>query len=118
LGFPSQLAARAVIAAARQGAYDAFYDRLIRTTFVPNPAYLRSIAEGQGLDMDQFMTDMNSEVTDATLRASLALFRSYGFVGTPALVVGGTLINGVITPADLRALVKVELEAPAPAICG
>ncbi len=117
LGVPSQFAARAVIAAEAQGAYDAFYQRLIRTTFVPNPAYLRSIADEETLDVERFERDMRSEDTNKRLQESLALFRTFGFAGTPALAVGRTLVNGVISPADLRALVRMELAESAPSAC-
>ncbi len=117
LGRPSQLAARAVIAASRQGAYDDFHSRLIRTTFVPNPAYVRTLADEAGIDVAQFQKDMNDPQTDQQLAISLNLFRIFGFVGTPALVVGQTLLNGAISLPDLRALFRLELGSDAPAIC-
>lgn len=117
LGRASQFAARAVIAAEAQGAYEAFHARLIRTTFIPNPAYLRSVVESENLDPLQFQRDMQSEATDLRLHESASLFGAFGFVGTPALAVGRTLVNGVISPADLRALIRLELEGDGPAAC-
>lgn len=117
LGIPSQWAARAVIAAQVQGGYEAFHSRLIRTTFVPNPAYLRSVAAEEGLDVARFEQDMRSPETDRRLQISAALFRKFGFVGTPGLVVGRTLVNGAISLADLRALIRLELDQPAPDAC-
>ena len=109
LGRSSMMAARGGIAAANQGAYEAYFARLIRTTFVPNPAYLRDFARGQGLDVARFEADFASAKTDRQLEESAAAFRAFGFVGTPGLVVGRTLVNGVIAPRDLRALVAEEM---------
>lgn len=117
LGRASQMAARGALAATRQGAYDAFYKRLIRTTFVPNVAYLESLAREEGLDLDQFTADLTSAETDATLAASAAAFRAFGFVGTPGLAVGRTLVNGVIGSADLAALAQVEIDEGPPPGC-
>lgn len=117
LGVPSQWAARAVIAAEGQGAYAAFHNRLIRTTFVPNPAYLRSVAAEEGLDVAQFEQDLRSPQTDRRLQTSAALFRAFGFAGTPALAVGRTLVNGTISRADLRALVQLELAEQGSGFC-
>jgi len=117
LGVPSQFAARAVLAAAAQGAYDAFHARLIRTTFVPNPAYLRAIAAEEGLDVAQFETDMRADATTARIDEGIALFRAFGFVGTPGLAVGSTLVNGAIAPRALRALMRLEIDADAPGAC-
>jgi predicted DsbA family dithiol-disulfide isomerase len=117
LGAPSMMAARGGIAAQRQGVYPAYFKRLIRTTFVPNPAYLRDFAQGQGLDVAQFEADLTSAQTQRQLDESAAAFRAFGFVGTPGVVVGRTLINGVIAPRDLRTLVKVEVEETGPTAC-
>lgn len=117
LGRPSQLAARGALAAMEQGAFEAYQARLTRTSFVPTPAYLRAFASETGLDTDQFMASLNDAETQAKLARSAAAFRAFGFAGTPGLVVGRTLVNGVISERDLRALVADELAGPAPEAC-
>ncbi len=114
LGFASVMAAKGAIAADRQGAYEPYYARLIRTTFVPNRAYLEDFARGEALDVARFMDDLDADATQAQLADSLAAFRTFGFVGTPGLAVGGTLVNGVIAPRVLRQLVEMEIAADAP----
>jgi predicted DsbA family dithiol-disulfide isomerase len=109
LGRASDLAARGAIAAQNQGAYEAYFKRLIRTTFVPNPAYLRDFAGSQNLDVDGFVFDLTSPETNDQLASSRAVFRAFGFVGTPGLMVGRTLVNGEISLRDLRALCADEL---------
>lgn len=114
LGRPSQMAARAAIAAARQGVGAPFRRRLLRTSFVPNPAYLRGIAEEEGLDPEMLIEDLDHPETDDVLTQSRRVFRAFGFPGTPGLVVGRTLVAGVISPRALRALIALELEGRGP----
>lgn len=115
LGQASVLAARGALAAKRQGAYAPFYDRLIATRFIPTERFLADIAASEGLDTEQFRTDLNSLDITQELAQSLAAFRGFGFAGTPGVAVGRTLINGVISPRALRALVALEIaEGPPP----
>ena len=53
----------------------------------------------------------------ADLMVSKALSRIFGFIGTPAMVVGGTVIQGEITDAVLRRVVEVEREEGWRRIC-
>ena len=114
LGRPSQMAARAAIAAARLGAGAGFRERLMRTSFVPNPAYLREIADEEGLDADALIAGMAAPETDTALSDSRAMFRAFGFQGTPGVVVGRTLVAGVITARELNALIALEKASPGP----
>lgn len=109
LGKTSELAARAALAARRQGAYATFHERLMRTSFVPTPAYLRSISEQIGVDADRLLRDMSSAAVDRELAQTRALAAVFGFRGTPGLVVGRTVVVGAITDAELRALVEREI---------
>lgn len=108
-GKPSELAARAALAARRQGAYAAFHERLIRTSFVPTPAYLRSISEEIGIDLDRLLEDMESPEVEREIGAARALAATFGFPGTPGLVVGRTVVVGAIDDAELRALIEREI---------
>ena len=115
LGRASQLAARGALAAMDQGAFDTYQARLTRTSFVPTPAYLRAFANETRLDTDRFMSTLNTAETQDQLARSAGAFRAFGFVGTPGLVVGRTLVAGVISPRDLRQLIDLELsEGPPP----
>lgn len=115
LGDASQTAARAAIAAAEQGAYQAFARRLQRTSLVPTEGYLRDVAQSAGIDADRLFTDMASDATTHELRTSAALVRRFAFPGTPALIVGRTIVVGTIRTATLEALVKLErAEGPPP----
>lgn len=108
LGRPSQMAARAAIAAAAQGAGAAFRTRLMRTSFVPNPAYLRGVAVEEGLDAEALINNMAAPETDAALSESRALFRTFGFQGTPGMVVGRTVVAGGLSVREINALIMIE----------
>lgn len=117
LGEPSETSARAAIAAGRQGAQGAFSRRLQRTSFAPSEAYLRDVAQSAGIDADQLLADMASDATTRELRTSAALVKRFAFPGTPALVVGRTIVVGTIRTATLEALVRAEQFAGPPPGC-
>ena len=108
----SEPAARAALAAERQGAYLAFHRRLMRTQFQPNDAYLRSLAESLSLDADRLIGDMHHPDIDAALSISAALAQRLSLPGTPAMVIGRRVIVGRVSEEELRALIALENDAP------
>ena len=117
LGPASHRAARASLAARRQGAYRVFHDRLMGTPVVPNDAYLRRIAADAGIDADRLLRDMGSDAVTDQLARTARLARLFGFYGTPALVVGRTALLGSVEKWQLRRLVEVERTAQEPRPC-
>ena len=115
LGDVSVNAARAALAARRQGAYQAFHERLISSPFVPTPGYLADLAGRLGLDPAQLAADMESPDVARDIATSNALAGIFHFRGTPGLVVGRTVVNGAIDEATLAALIEHErAEGPPP----
>ncbi|MGC8203726.1 DsbA family protein [Aliiroseovarius sp. PTFE2010] len=114
LGSSSLTAARAAVAAESLGVGDAMYARLSRSVVVANAGYLRALAEGIGIDPDQLIAAMTSPQTDAALENSAALARRFALPGTPALVVGRTLVVGEIDANTLDTLVAHEAAAQRP----
>ncbi len=108
LGEASQLAARAALAAKRQGAYPAFHQAMMRTRFQATPDYLTALAGRIGIDGPRLIADMDSPEITAALRNSAALARIFGFYGTPAMVVGRTAVQGRLAPDLLRRLIAAE----------
>lgn len=117
LGEVSEVAARAALAAERQGAYVAFQKAPMRGGFVPTAAFLESLAARLGVDPERMAADMGSAAVSTEIADTRALARLFGFPGTPALVVGRTVVEGVIDDATLRGLVKVERKAGPPPGC-
>jgi protein-disulfide isomerase len=113
LGEASKAAARAALAAGRQGAYPAMHARLMRAGLVPTPAYLAEVAEGLGLDPARLLRDMGSAGIDAALRRSAALADVFALPGTPALVVGRTVVLGAVGERTLARLIERERDEAA-----
>lgn len=117
LGRPSVMMARAALAAGRQDAFKAVHLRFMRSGFLPTEAYLAALADEYGLDGEKLSRDMENEAVTAELRQSDRLARTFGLPGTPAIVVGRTIVAGEISPADLAALIAAERDEGRPAEC-
>ena len=110
-GDHSTIAARGAIAARAQGAYDQFHLRMMRTPARATEAFVVEVARGLDLDVDRFKRDLFAENTNAQLLQSEALANVFRLPGTPALVVGRTVVIGAIDNGRLRDLVELERDA-------
>ncbi|MWD29311.1 thioredoxin domain-containing protein [Aquicoccus sp. SCR17] len=108
LGEASLLASRAALAAKRQGAYVRFQERLISTPFRANPGYLKALSEEIGISYSRLTADMSSDDVGHDIQVSAALADIFGFVGTPALVIGRTVIQGQVGAATLKRIIELE----------
>lgn len=108
LGAASETAAKAALAAERQGAYADFHAALMRSGFVPTPPFIDALAERIGVDPARMRADMASPEVAYEIAEARGLARLFGFPGTPALVVGRTVVVGEISDATLRALIARE----------
>lgn len=102
LGPPSVLAARALLAAARQNGYFRLREILMQQSAPPSEETLRSDAEQAGLDWKRLRQDMDDPAIQQKIDANLALARAIGVDGTPAFVVGTRLIGGAVPIAELQ----------------
>lgn len=112
LGPASRAAARAVGAAHLQGAGNAMRARLHRARLQPTPEYIRSLADGIGLDADRLLRDMTGPSVTARLAESLGLFHGFRAAGTPTLVVGGTLAVGQRSETFVTGLIDTAADRP------
>ena len=110
LGPNSQLAARALLAAQRQGRYVPLYDALLEQRAPLTEASLRQAAERVGLDWTRLRREMDDPAVLRRIEANLRLASDLGVEGTPALVIGRTLIPGAV---DLPTLQRLVAEARA-----
>lgn len=110
LGPNSVLASRALLASQRQGRYVPLYDALLSLRTEPTEAVLRQQAERAGLDWSRLRRDMDDPAIGARIERNLALAQRLGIEGTPALVIGDTLVPGAI---ELPALERLVAEARA-----
>lgn len=118
LGASSRLAARAALAASRQGKYLAFHTRLMGAGFIPTDAYIENLSTSLNIDHVQLRVDMRAPETTAALERNAALASKLGLAGTPALVVGRTIVQGAITERQLERLIAIETSSQAPACRG
>jgi protein-disulfide isomerase len=102
LGKDSVTAARAALAAERQGKYGAFHHALMGLKGKLSDEAIYRTAASVGLDVDRLEADMNRPEIEAQLRATLDLAQALEVRGTPAFVVGGELIPGAVDVATLR----------------
>ena len=117
LGETSNMAARAALAAKRQGAYVEFHERLMKSPFRASPEFLGELAEDLNVERDQLVRDMSSDSVTRELEDSSALSRLFAFVGTPALVVGRTVIQGQVSDATLKKIIELEREQGWESVC-
>ncbi|MGQ0565242.1 MAG: DsbA family protein [Gemmobacter sp.] len=113
-GPPSELAARASVAAARQVKQQELRRRFMRTPLVAEEASVRRLAADIGLDVDRLVRDIASPEVQADLDRTRALADVFGFVGTPGLVIGRTVLNGAIPYALLRRIAEDETSMAVP----
>jgi protein-disulfide isomerase len=117
LGDSSVLAARAGLAADKQGKYLAFHTRLMNSRLIPTVAYIEAIAVDLGMNPSQLLKDMNSGSITLAIQQTSALASALGFIGTPALVVGRTIVQGEITRSQLERLIENEGQLRLPKVC-
>ncbi len=113
LGETSRNAARAALAADMQDGYAQFHHRrLMRSRFVQTNEFLAVLAQDVGLDPARLIRDAASKRVEKRIEDALALAEVFGIPGTPALVVGRTLVIGQISTARLKALIRLEARTP------
>ena len=119
LGESSVLAANASLAADKQGKYLEFHARLMNSRLIPTIAYINEIAVDLGINKSQLLRDMTSEITAHALERTSELASALGLVGTPALVIGRTIVQGEISRRVLERLIDDEIgNAKTPCLAG
>jgi protein-disulfide isomerase len=108
LGPESLYAARAALAAGMQGKYAAFHMALMANGVEVTKENVEKVAAGLGLDMEKLQADMQSEAVDQILAKNHALAGKLLITGTPAFIVGETLVPGAISLAQLRQLIEQQ----------
>lgn len=111
-GAPSELAARASVAAARQGLQRPLRRRLMATPLLPDRNFIETVAAGVGIDTERLARDMASAQVQAELDRTRALADAFGLIGTPALVVGRTVVNGAVSRSVIEQIIEDEGRQP------
>ncbi|MDW3223576.1 MAG: DsbA family protein [Paracoccaceae bacterium] len=108
LGERSRWAARVALAAAQQGDHTAIHLDMMQRVLRPGFAGIRDVAERHNLDAAQMMETAKAEQMGHQIEDALALGRALGVPGTPALMVGRTLVVGALPERFLSRLIALE----------
>ena len=108
LGEGSVFAARAALAAREQGLYEELHWALMELRGRAEEASVLAAARDVGLDIDQLLSDMESEAISEHIATSRGLAQSLGFTGTPSFVIGDSLVPGAIPLAELENLISLS----------
>lgn len=105
LGRGSLFAARATLAARRQGKYEELHWALMAQPRVTEKLTLR-VARSIGLDIPRLLNDMNHRNVARHIALSMDLSRNLGINGTPAFVIGDRVTRGLIPLDQMRDYVR------------
>ncbi|RUW60707.1 DsbA family protein [Mesorhizobium sp. M7A.F.Ca.US.008.03.1.1] len=106
LGPDSVFAAKAALAAERQGKYAAFHKALFSTrTRVTESVVLRVAAE-TGLDVTRMKTDMQQADIQGLIDRNIELAQALRITGTPGFVVGEQIFPGATDLATMKKLIE------------
>lgn len=112
LGDDSLFAARAALAAGKQSKYAEMHTALMTFKGMLSAQDVENAAAQLGLDVAKLKQDMAAPEVDQELQQNYNLAESLGINGTPAFIIGETLIPGAIKLEDLRAhIAKARDEA-------
>jgi protein-disulfide isomerase len=90
----STLAARAALAAAKQGKYMEAHEAFMTNRGLLEQERINELAAGAGIDVDQMLSDMQSPEISGMLAQYSAMARAVGISGTPAFLINGTMVSG------------------------
>ncbi|MEQ1714607.1 MAG: DsbA family protein [Hyphomicrobium sp.] len=96
----SEDAAKAALAAKRQGKYWEFHQAMLSNKGQANEASSLKAAEGLGIDMEKFKADLKGAGVTEELDKMKSLAKKMGISGTPHFLVGDKSIPGA--PEDLH----------------
>ncbi|MFV3128634.1 DsbA family protein [Niveispirillum sp. KHB5.9] len=100
----SKEAAKAALAANKQGKYEAFHTALMTHEGRLDSDAIRATAKEVGLDLKKLEQDMGDPAIEAEIKANMELARKLNIRGTPGFVIGDTVVPGAIETDQFIAL--------------
>lgn len=100
----SEFAARATLAANKQGKYKELYHAIMGSKQPLTQEGILASAKDVGLNVDQLKKDMSDKAVDAELKANMKLAQELKLFGTPAFFIGKTDGNGSVNyvPGEMK----------------
>jgi protein-disulfide isomerase len=113
LGADSETAARFALASSLQGIdkYKALNEAFILHTGAYDAETLKEVAKSRGIDADKMQKDAGEKYVSDAITENMQLGAGLGIQGTPAFVVGKTVIPGAVPLDYLQEAIKKEREA-------
>ena len=102
LGPPSVFAAHVAFAAFKQGKYKQFHEAMMAAKGEITEDVVLKIAAGASLDIARIKIDMTAPEIDQAIKRNYALADALGIRGTPAFVIGDSLIPGAVDLETLK----------------
>lgn len=106
LGPGSIFAAKAALAAARQGRYIEFHKAMMNASGRVDEALTLSIAEEAGLDIERLKLDIQDPAVQAEIDGNAELAQALRINGTPAFVIGDEILRGATDLATMTQLIE------------
>jgi protein-disulfide isomerase len=106
LGPNSTFAAKAALAAHKQGKYVAFHRALYQARGAADPSKVAEVATAVGLNVDRLKADMEDPAITGLIDKNLSLARALRIDGTPAFVAGRQILRGATDSKALQAFVQ------------
>jgi protein-disulfide isomerase len=105
LGPSSVTAAKAALAAQKQGKYAAFHRAMMALKGQIDDAAVFSVAQSVGLDIARLKRDMKAPAIERMLKVNFALADDLDIQGTPGFIIGDQIVPGAIGLDDLKQLI-------------
>ncbi len=106
LGPNSVTASKAALAARHQDLYGPFHQAMMNHRGSLNESTIMTLARGVGLNLDQLKSDMKDpEIEDIIVR-NRSFAQQLEISGTPAFIVGSSLVPGAIPPEQFDKLIE------------
>ena len=106
LGAQSVFAAKAALAARKQGKYNEFHEALMRLKGGINHDSVFAVAKSVGIDTKQLAKDMTDPALDKVIQKNFAIARALRINGTPAFIIGDQLVPGAVNEQNLKAFIE------------
>ena len=102
-------AAKAALAAQKQGKFFEMYDLLFANQTQLSPENEDKWAQQIGLDMNKFHADLNDKGIEDRIKTEQALGQKVGLAGTPGFVINGKKISGAQPAAEFEKTIDAEI---------
>ncbi len=104
----SERAARAALAAHRQGKYFDLHNALMAARGSFSDDQIMEIAQEVGVDLSEMRRDMDSPEIQAMLDENMALAQALDISGTPTFIIGDSLYPGALDVETLREMIAKQ----------